>query len=71
MNKFTLAQSIFDRLVEINRLGTSVVLVEQNTRMALEIAHRGYVSKIGGIFTEDTGQNLLENVKIKKVFLGS
>lgn len=62
---------IFDKLIEINRLGTSVLLVEQNARMALEIAHRGYVFKIGGIFKEDTGNNLLECADIKKVFLGS
>lgn len=38
--------------------------------MALEIVHRGYVFKIGEIFLEDSGQNLLENDEVKKVFLG-
>ncbi len=62
--------TIFEKLIEINKSGTSVLLVEQNARMALEIAHRGYVFKIGSIFMEDTGKNLLENEEIEKAFLG-
>jgi len=62
--------TIFEKLVEINKSGTSVLLVEQNARMALEIAHRGYVFKIGSIFTEDTGKNLLGNKEVEKAFLG-
>lgn len=62
--------TIFDKLIEINRLGTSVLLVEQNARMALEIAHRGYVFKIGDILMEDTGKNLLKSDDVKRVFLG-
>lgn len=61
---------IFEKLVELNRSGTGVLLVEQNARMALEIAHRGYVFKLGKIFMEDTGKNLLANEEVKKVFLG-
>ena len=61
---------IFEKLIEINKSGTSVLLVEQNARMALEIAHRGYVFKIGEIFLEDTGKNLLESEEVKKAFLG-
>jgi branched-chain amino acid transport system ATP-binding protein len=61
---------IFEKLVEINKSGTSILLVEQNARMALEIAHRGYVFKIGKIFLEDTGKNLLESEEVKKAFLG-
>lgn len=62
--------TIFEKLVEINKTGTSVLLVEQNARMALEIAHRGYVFKIGSIFMEDTGENLLKSEEVKKAFLG-
>lgn len=62
--------TIFDKLIEINKAGTSILLVEQNARMALEIAHRGYVFKIGGIFLEDTGENLLKSEDVKKAFLG-
>ncbi len=60
---------IFEKLIEINKSGTSILLVEQNARMALEIAHRGYVFKIGKIFLEDTGKNLLESEDVKKAFL--
>lgn len=61
---------IFEKLVEINRSGTGILLVEQNARMAIEIADRGYVFKLGRIFMEDTGANLLANEEVKKVFLG-
>jgi branched-chain amino acid transport system ATP-binding protein len=62
--------TIFEKLVEIDKSGTSILLVEQNARMALEIAHRGYVFKIGSIFMEDTGSNLLKSDEVKKAFLG-
>lgn len=62
--------AIFEKLVEINKAGTSVLLVEQNARMALEIADRGYVFKIGSILMEDTGANLLKSEEVKKAFLG-
>lgn len=61
---------IFEKLIEINKAGTSVLLVEQNARMALEIAHRGCVFKIGQILMEDTGANLLKSEEVKKAFLG-
>lgn len=61
---------IFEKLIEINKNGTSILLVEQNARMALEIAHRAYVFKIGAIALEDIGENLLENEEVKKAFLG-
>ena len=61
---------IFEKLIEINKSGTSILLVEQNARMALEIAHRGYVFKNGKIFLEDTGNNLLKNDQVEKLFLG-
>jgi len=61
---------IFDKFIEINKMGISVLLVEQNAQMALEIAHRGYVFKIGSIFLEDTGKNLLNSEEVKRAFLG-
>jgi branched-chain amino acid transport system ATP-binding protein len=61
---------IFDKLVEINKCGTSILLVEQNASEALGIAHRAYVFSIGEIVFENTGQNLLCDEKIKKAFLG-
>ncbi len=61
---------IFEKLIEISKLETSILLVEQNARMALEISHRGYVFKNGNIFIEDTGNNLLKNDQVEKLFLG-
>lgn len=61
---------IFEKLVEINKGGASILLVEQNAQMALEIAHRAYVFKIGEIVLEDSGKNLMENEEVKKAFLG-
>lgn len=45
-------------------------MVEQNARMALEVADRGYVFKIGEIFMDDTGENLLSNEEVREAFLG-
>ena len=64
------AELIFDKLVEINKNGTSILLVEQNASEALEVAHRGYVFSIGEIMLKDTGKNLLCDEKVKKAFLG-
>lgn len=61
---------IFEKLAEINKSGTSILLVEQNAQMALEIAHRGYVFKIGEIVLEDSGKSLLVNQEVKRAFLG-
>jgi len=44
--------------------------VEQNARMALEYADRGYIFEVGGIIMNDTAKNLLNNEKVKKSFLG-
>lgn len=61
---------IFDKIQQINEDGTSILLVEQNARMALEYADRGYVFKIGDIFLGDTGENLLKSEQVRKAFLG-
>jgi len=61
---------VFEKIKEINRNGTTVLLVEQNARMALEYADRGYVFQIGEIFLEDEAKNLLENDEVKRSFLG-
>lgn len=62
--------AVFERIREINKHGTTILMVEQNARMALEFADRGYVFKIGKIFLEDKAENLLKNEEIKKAFLG-
>lgn len=61
---------VFDKLVEINRKGTTILLVEQNASEALKIAHRAYVFSIGEIVLKDTGESLLRNEEVKKAFLG-
>src|SRR3990172_13078687 len=48
---------VFDALIEINKSGIGILLVEQNARMALEISHRGYVFKTGNILMEDSSKN--------------
>ncbi|MFB0515871.1 MAG: hypothetical protein ACETWG_04605 [Candidatus Neomarinimicrobiota bacterium] len=61
---------IFNKLVEINKDGTSILLVEQNARMALEVCHRGYVFEIGTIALEGKQDSLVKNEQVQKVFLG-
>jgi len=63
-------EAVFDKLVEINKDGTSILLVEQNAFKALEICHRGYIFEIGKIAIEGEKENLLNNEEIKKVLLG-
>lgn len=62
--------TVFEKIKEINKDGTTILLVEQNARMALEYADRGYVFEIGKIAFEDKAKNLLENDKVRKSFLG-
>lgn len=58
---------VFDKLEEINKQGTSVLLVEQNAHAALEVADRAYVFKIGGIYAEGAGNEILNDEVLKKV----
>ena len=62
--------TLFERIKEINSDGTTILLVEQNARMALEYADRGYVFEIGKIAFQDEAKNLLENDEVRKSFLG-
>ncbi|MBI5778451.1 MAG: ABC transporter ATP-binding protein [Planctomycetes bacterium] len=61
---------IFDAIKELNQSGTTILLVEQNARMALQIASRGYVLELGRVALSDTAQNLLNNPKVKEAYLG-
>ncbi len=63
-------EQTFERIVEINKLGIGVLMVEQNAKQALEIAHRGYVLAMGRNRFEDTGAGLLANREIAEMFLG-
>ncbi len=62
-------ETVFEKIRDINKSGTTVLLVEQNARMALEYADRGYVFNIGEIALEGTGKDLLENDNVRKSFL--
>jgi branched-chain amino acid transport system ATP-binding protein len=62
--------SVFDALKEINQQGTTILLVEQNARMALQFAKRGYVLENGLIVLEGDSEELLENPEVKKAYLG-
>jgi len=62
---------VFDTLVAINKAGTSILLVEQNARMALEISHRSYVFGIGKIALSGDSRSLSEDPRIKKAYLGA
>jgi branched-chain amino acid transport system ATP-binding protein len=65
-----LVDVIFDTIAQINREGTTILLVEQNALMAFEIASRGYVLQTGQIMLEGTTQNLCENDLVKWLYLG-
>jgi branched-chain amino acid transport system ATP-binding protein len=65
-----LVEDIFDTVVEINKEGTTILLVEQNATMALQIANRGYVLQTGEIVLHDTAENLRQNEMVQKAYLG-
>ncbi len=65
-----MVQEIFRTLVEINRDGLTVLLVEQNVRQALKISAQGYVLETGLVVMADTGASLLANPKIVEHYLG-
>lgn len=62
--------TIFDMIKKVNEEGTTVLLVEQNAKKALTIAHHAYVLETGNMITSGTGAELLENDSIKKAYLG-
>ena len=65
-----LVESIFDTIQEINKEGTTILLVEQNATMALSVADRGYVLQTGEIVLHDTAANLQQNEMVQKAYLG-
>ena len=62
---------MFDALKEINRQGTTILLVEQNARLALKFAQRGYVLEHGQLILEGPADGLLDNPEVKKAYLGA
>ncbi len=65
-----LVESIFETIQEINKEGTTILLVEQNATMALSVADRGYVVQTGEIVLHDTAANLQQNEMVQKAYLG-
>ncbi len=65
-----LVENVFDIIQEINRDGTTILLVEQNAHMALQIASRGYVLQTGEIVLSDTADGLRQNPMVQKAYLG-
>lgn len=65
-----LVRSIFETIREINQKGVTVLIVEQNARAALKLAHRGYVLEVGKVALEDTAANLLANPSVRDAYLG-
>jgi branched-chain amino acid transport system ATP-binding protein len=65
-----LVEEVFRVIMEINRLGVTVLLVEQNTQHALTLAHKGFVMELGRIALSGSGSELLANTDIRKAYLG-
>ncbi|MCI9402130.1 MAG: ABC transporter ATP-binding protein [Oscillospiraceae bacterium] len=65
-----LVDQIFDIIRSLHKNGTTILLVEQNARMALSVADRGYVLETGKIVTSGSGKELLSDESVKKAYLG-
>ena len=65
-----LVETIFSIIRDINREGTAILVVEQNARMALSVAHRGYVIQTGHIVLEGRARDLMINDEVRKAYLG-
>ena len=65
-----LVESIFEKIKQINAQGTTILLVEQNALMALEVAQRGYVMQTGVVVLHDEAEALLHNEMVRKIYLG-
>ncbi len=66
-----LVRAIFDTIREINQAGTAILLVEQNARAALRLAHKGYVLETGSIVLSGPASNLLADERVRKAYLGN
>ena len=63
-------ERIFETVVEVNKQGTSILLVEQNALMALQVANRGYVLETGVVALADDAKALAQNEQVRKAYLG-
>lgn len=66
-----MVQEIFSCITEVNKEGTTVLLVEQNAKMALSISDRAYVLETGSLFLEGKASDLLNNDEVKQAYLGA
>ena len=65
-----LVSTIFEKIIEINRTGVSMAIVEQNAKEALKMADHGYVLAMGRNVLDDTGEALLDNEEVGRLYLG-
>jgi branched-chain amino acid transport system ATP-binding protein len=65
-----LVDDIFDTIRQLHAAGTTILLVEQNARIALQVAGRGYVLQSGSVVLSDTAENLSKNEMVRKAYLG-
>jgi branched-chain amino acid transport system ATP-binding protein len=65
-----MARLVFDALVGISKAGTTILLVEQNARLALEAAHRAYVMESGLITLSGDARSMLTDPKVREAYLG-
>jgi len=65
-----LVDNIFDTIRQLHASGTTILLVEQNARMALQVASRGYVLQTGSVVLSDSAENLRKNEMVRKAYLG-
>jgi branched-chain amino acid transport system ATP-binding protein len=64
-----LVDEVFEKIIQINKDGVTVLLVEQNANRALEIAHRGYVIKTGTVELSGNASDLSTNAEVEKLYL--
>ena len=66
-----LVQRIYETITEINRAGTTILLVEQNANYALDISQRGYVLETGRVVLEGESSDLRTNPEVQRAYLGA
>ena len=65
-----LVKMLFEMIDDLNQNGLTILLVEQNTRMALQTAHRGYVLELGSVALSGASEDLRNNPRLEEVYLG-
>jgi branched-chain amino acid transport system ATP-binding protein len=66
-----LVERIYETVVEINKQGTTILLVEQNANFALDVSRRGYVLETGAVAVSDKAGALRDNPEVQKAYLGA